>query len=191
MATRRPTKTSKRLKCGDTRADGFRFGGYQKRISKSGVIRRTERWYAPQTFLRIRKASAETSKEAKRKNPKKYRNHAKNWRLLNPDKSKNSKLQSKFGISIEEYKKKLARQKNGCAICTEVCGSGKSLAVDHCHESGKIRGLLCSKCNLGLGLFRDDIILLVAAKRYLTKYKKSPCKKPKRSPSKSQARSGR
>ena len=48
-----------------------------------------------------------------------------------------------------------------------VCTTGKRLAVDHCHKTGKIRGLLCTKCNIGLGYFNDDVILLKNSIRYL------------------------
>ena len=185
MATRKKTKSNERRKYGETRADGYRFCGYYYRTSKLGVRKRFEKWSSPSSFSKIRKNSAESSKKNKLKNPKKNGDQAKRWRQLNPEKCKNSRLQKKFGISIDEYNKKLAKQKRVCAICSKSCSFGKNLAVDHCHASGVIRGLLCSKCNLGLGLFKDDIILLATAKKYLAKYKKPLCEKPKKSPSKS------
>lgn len=58
-----------------------------------------------------------------------------------------------------------------CAVCGEPDGVGKSdskrLALDHCHTSGKLRGMLCYACNVGLGYFRDSPMRLVAAARYL------------------------
>jgi hypothetical protein len=185
MATRKKTKSNEKPKYGDTRADGFRFCGHYYRTSKSGVRKRFENWASPSSFLKIRKSSAESSRKNKLKNSKKNKDQAKRWRMLNPEKCKNARLQKKFGISIDEYNKKLAKQKKVCAICSKSCSLGKNLAVDHCHASGVIRGLLCSKCNLGLGLFKDDIILLDTAKKYLSKYRKSLCEKQKKSPSKS------
>lgn len=68
----------------------------------------------------------------------------------------------------------IQRQDNRCAICRKVevgrhqSGKLRELAVDHCHETGKLRGLLCSKCNLGLGMFNDDWLVLDNAIEYLS-----------------------
>lgn len=71
-------------------------------------------------------------------------------------------------FTVEEYDKLLEEQDNGCAICGKVENSnGTRLCVDHCHSTGKIRGLLCNHCNTALGKFRDDIELLNKAIDYL------------------------
>ena len=72
----------------------------------------------------------------------------------------------KYGITLEQYHELLKIQNNVCAICLKPDKS-KNLAVDHCHQSNKIRGLLCSKCNRALGYFHDDPILLTKAADYL------------------------
>lgn len=75
-------------------------------------------------------------------------------------------LRKKFGIQLEEYEALLARQTGKCAICRrppDEVRAGKSLAVDHDHESGKIRGLLCDPCNLALGCFQDNLDLFRSA----------------------------
>lgn len=74
----------------------------------------------------------------------------------------NSRLLRKYGISLDEYNKLVIVQNNLCAICKKsetklFRGKPISLAVDHDHKNGKIRGLLCYSCNLGLGLFKDNI----------------------------------
>lgn len=96
----------------------------------------------------------------------------KNQREKNPDVIKGYKLKESFGISIEEYNQMLFKHDNKCAICSkpEIAkfkGKIKALAVDHCHETGKIRGLLCSGCNTALGKFKDSIELLIKAANYL------------------------
>jgi len=94
--------------------------------------------------------------------------YAREWRKRNPDKAKSSELKRKFGISIEDYETMFRNQNCGCAICGEpISIDGTSLAVDHCNETKKIRGLLCSLCNRGLGLFKHSSILLTKASNYL------------------------
>lgn len=69
-------------------------------------------------------------------------------------------------MTLEQYTGLLERQEGRCAICHEAVGE-LALAADHDHESGAIRGLLCSRCNNGLGSFRDDPALLQTAIAYL------------------------
>jgi hypothetical protein len=83
------------------------------------------------------------------------------------EKNKNQKLKRIFGISYDEYLNMLAAQNNCCAICGTDTPGARAFAVDHCHDTGKIRGLLCSKCNTGIGNLKDDIDLLKRAIQYL------------------------
>jgi len=76
-------------------------------------------------------------------------------------------LKKNFNISIEEYNQLLKEQNGVCAICQNECPTGRSLAVDHNHESNEIRGLLCTNCNHGLGKFKDSTKLLATAIKYL------------------------
>ena len=84
-----------------------------------------------------------------------------------------SDLRRNFGITQEEYDELLAKQNGVCAICEEKQSrKGRlNLAVDHSHETGEIRGLLCDPCNQGLGSFKDSPELLDKAKEYLRKNK--------------------
>lgn len=72
-----------------------------------------------------------------------------------------------FGCSEEQYKALQANQMNRCAICDET--TNKALSVDHSHSTNQIRGLLCTRCNLGIGYFKDNIELLRKAIQYLEK----------------------
>lgn len=86
----------------------------------------------------------------------KAKRSAKLWRLKNPDKVKGRKLKERFGISLEDYNIMLEAQGGVCAA--NGCHStDKMLTVDHCHETNKIRGLLCNKCNLSIGCIDDSI----------------------------------
>ena len=80
---------------------------------------------------------------------------------------RNETLKHKYGITTTQYEQMLQAQKGLCKICEQVCTSGKRLAVDHCHSTNKVRGLLCRKCNLGIGNFRDTPELLEKAADYL------------------------
>ena len=75
-------------------------------------------------------------------------------------------LRRKYGISTNEYDAMHKAQGGVCAIC-QLSSSGSRLAVDHCHSSGAVRGLLCFDCNSSLGKFRDDEALLARAIEYL------------------------
>lgn len=76
-------------------------------------------------------------------------------------------LKRKFGISLAEYDAILAEQGGVCAVCSRPPTCGISLHVDHDHDTGRIRGLLCFRCNNALGDLEDDPALLRAAARYL------------------------
>jgi hypothetical protein len=77
-----------------------------------------------------------------------------------------------FGVTPDQYRQQLAAQENCCAICkTPVTNLSRQLAVDHDHATGKLRGLLCLKCNTALGKFGDSEELLLAALDYLRRHK--------------------
>lgn len=75
----------------------------------------------------------------------------------------------RYGLKPGEYDAMLAAQGGVCALCDQVCPTGRRLAVDHDHATGAVRGLLCQFCNQGLGFFRDDTSLLLRAIEYLEK----------------------
>jgi hypothetical protein len=76
-------------------------------------------------------------------------------------------LKRRYGLTPEQYDALAAAQCHRCAICRDVELLGSHLCVDHCHTTGRIRGLLCRECNSALGKFRDDPRLLNAARDYL------------------------
>jgi DNA-binding sugar fermentation-stimulating protein len=82
-------------------------------------------------------------------------------------------LRAKYGVSRMDFELMEMRQGGLCAICKKPCSVGQRLGVDHCHETGKIRGLLCRKCNVGLGFFMDNPRLLQAAIVYLDRHSDS------------------
>lgn len=109
---------------------------------------------------------------------------SKAWRLANQERySANKKaryqktkhlawrrnLLNKYGITVEAYEAMLLVQENRCAICRNV-QTRRRLNVDHCHQTGVVRGLLCDKCNKAIGLFGDSMELINRVIEYLAAY---------------------
>ena len=94
------------------------------------------------------------------------------WRDENPDELKQSQRRTRrkreYGVSREDYDSMLLEQNNKCAICKDTIGY--EAAVDHDHKTGKVRGLLCGKCNSGIGLLKDNPEILRSAAKYLDQH---------------------
>lgn len=90
--------------------------------------------------------------------------------------NRKDKLWRNFGLTLEAYDKLLKDQNGVCAICKgperflSRNGFPKHMAVDHCHKTGRVRGLLCHHCNTGIGNLNDSVELLKDAIRYLEKH---------------------
>lgn len=112
--------------------------------------------------------------------PMRYRAETRRWALENPEKARRnarrSHLRATYGISLEDYEAMLEAQGGRCAICGtddpgRARGSGlSSFAVDHCHDTGKVRAILCHPCNAGIGLLGEEPDRLIAAAEYLRKH---------------------
>ena len=111
------------------------------------------------------------SKEAMRyatKDIDKKRKSCRDWHRKHKEKMKSKRLKYYYGITLEEYNEMYTKQNGCCKICNKHRDSfSKDLAVDHCHTTGEIRGLLCANCNTALGLFYDDLDVLEKALEYL------------------------
>lgn len=94
---------------------------------------------------------------------KKMRRANKNYKKIVSKTMKEYKLLQKYGLSLEAYNKLLIKQDGKCAICDKY----KPLNVDHCHKTGKVRGLLCFNCNTGIGKLYEDKDILHKAINYL------------------------
>lgn len=92
--------------------------------------------------------------------------YQKKYYQANKGKVKDRILRKEFGLGLSEYKRMLSKQNGVCKICgaPPKC---RALAVDHCHTSGRIRGLLCASCNRGISYFKDSPDLLKSAAHYL------------------------
>lgn len=102
------------------------------------------------------------------RNPERVRVHWLTAITKNPDRGRPSALRRHYGITVEQYDSLLLNQDGRCAICGKtVEENGQRLHVDHDHETGRVRGLLCNACNPGIGFFKHNPDLLKKAMGYL------------------------
>ncbi len=99
--------------------------------------------------------------------------HRRKWEQDNPEKQKiilrKRKIRSLGLVENEEYILHLLEVQQTCSICDCNSPSSQELSIDHCHETGRFRGLLCQNCNHGLGHFKDNVEYLKRAISYLCK----------------------
>lgn len=140
------------------------------------LVRTNSEPYGPTNFKwqeHLKRKEGETKKEW-------YARKWKSRQLKNPGMESDRSLRRKYGLTREEYNKKLEVQNFKCEICGNEetsldgrTGSSRKLAVDHCHNSKKIRGLICNRCNTTLGKIEDNINLLQNMINYINKYKET------------------
>jgi hypothetical protein len=121
------------------------------------------------------KAKTQYQKDYYLKNKEKMKEQSKQWIINNRDKHnkflRKAMLKRLYRISLEKYNKIFTEQEGKCAICgTHQNELKRKLAVDHNHKTGKVRGLLCYKCNSIIGYSKEDIIILKQTIEYLNKY---------------------
>jgi hypothetical protein len=111
----------------------------------------------PAEIERRRAISREASRRYRARHPERYKAQTRHQNLR------------RYGITAQEYDDLLTAQSGVCAICghSERYRDRQRLAVDHCHTTGRVRGLLCSACNKGIGCFEDDPAILERAIDYL------------------------
>lgn len=159
----RARKEGKRLFCSHTCSTIQRHADYRKayiipdkkRCTKCHAVKRLTAFSLSSKALDGRLSSCRTCRSQ----------HTKNWQKHNLVKYKAKQKQFKYGITPEMEAALYTKQEGVCAIC------GKRppgpLTIDHDHESGMVRGLLCRRCNSGLGLLGDNITVLSHALNYL------------------------
>ena len=133
----------------------------------------------PENVKQYKKNNKEKQKEWSRRwresNREKCRGYTKRWKADNREKSRkidaNARLKMAYGITTVEYELLLSKQSGCCAICGKSDTEYKRrLHVDHDHLTGNIRGLLCVRCNSGLGNFQENPLLLDKAKEYIREH---------------------
>lgn len=107
-------------------------------------------------------------------NPEASREYARKRRSVMSDQLKVTRKLAKYGITEETYNVLLAQQGGRCAICKQIPvpdSLKRTLVIDHCHATGTVRGLLCQRCNMGLGLFSDSVQKMSSAIGYLGRFR--------------------
>jgi hypothetical protein len=123
------------------------------------------------TCLKIQKA------EHYQRHKEKIKQRVKKYNKENPDIGRNRELKKNFDTTLQEYNIMLKKQNGVCAICGSKLPLGKyntNFLVDHDHLTKKVRGLLCGRCNFGLGQFQDNSTLLRKAAEYLDQNTSQP-----------------
>lgn len=98
---------------------------------------------------------------------RRWNERRKKQRRDDPDLVRREKFRSRYGLELEDYERMLDDQGNACAVCRRDAGAVQRLHVDHAHETGEIRGLLCGPCNRALGMLGEDPSRMVALARYI------------------------
>jgi hypothetical protein len=153
--------------CGRERphSDFYRDGSRQDGLRsscKDCERARNHAWYAAN-----RERSIAAAQAWRRANPELYEATQARHRLRRRSAQRADHLKRTFGLTLDEYDAMVARQEARCAICRRLPRDGRFLHVDHDHETGEVRGLLCVRCNNALGLLRDDAGILERAAAYL------------------------
>lgn len=129
----------------------------QLRCSKCAEIKPTTEFYTNRRDTRGYSYNCKDCEKAKKKVD--YSKHT--------EKRLSYRRKYLYGLSEEEYQDMLFKSGGNCEICGGTCKTGRALAVDHCHTTGKVRGLLCTRCNNAIGNFEDNVSILKAAITYL------------------------
>ena len=171
---------SSAVKQGTVREDGLVFWS-RKKTGK-------EWWVSKEHFEKMRQKARESCRRHLKNNPEKIKDRNKRYYANNrereinrvkaqyraaPEKFREKDLLRRFGLTLAQYNEILDSQKGVCAICENLCSSGKNLAVDHCHKTGKVRGLLCVDCNLGIANLKESSQIMQRASDYVERHKNS------------------
>jgi uncharacterized protein affecting Mg2+/Co2+ transport len=130
-------------------------------------ISRTQKYY-----WRNPEKHRAAARERRKNNPDRYKSYVRKYREKNVDAERARHLMREYGITVEQYNAMEVQQGGVCAICKqpetqERNGVKYRLAVDHCHKTGKVRGLLCFKCNSAMGSFEKRDVPLANVEKYL------------------------
>lgn len=117
-----------------------------------------------------REQNLEIQREYRENNREKQREYARKYKEKNPNAKRNSTYKRKYGITLAEYDVMFEDQNGTCSIC-KLPEINRRLAVDHDHKTGKVRSLLCTRCNMVIGLMEENTESLNNAIKYIERHK--------------------
>lgn len=154
-------------RCG-VEKDAANFTKREKRCRDCRALIARERWQRIQADPERYEAERKKRHQYYRDNKQRWVELSANRQPLDPVIARERRLRREYGITGEQYDAMHAAQGGVCAICRcPETIEGRPLAVDHCHASGNVRSLLCSRCNTAIGLFDDDGALMRVAAAYV------------------------
>lgn len=124
-----------------------------------------------------REKEAQRTKSYSLKNKEKIKLRRKQYLMSNRPKYRSSYLKRKYNITLDDYNRMVNEQNNLCKVCGkpgDESNKNSVLHIDHCHSTGRVRGLLCDNCNRALGMVKEDIVILEALINYIKENNK-PC----------------
>jgi hypothetical protein len=149
----------------------------RKEYSKEYYLKNNE--YFKEYYLKNKEKIKEYDKEYRLKNKEKLKEYLRDWHQKpeNIERNKNYKLKKTYNLTLEQFNDKLNNQNNKCSICYRTFDEKINKAqVDHNHQTGKIRDLLCFFCNSTLGMVKEDKNILNNMINYLNKHNSlEPC----------------
>lgn len=173
-------KAGYQLRCHQCRLDkdrGYKLRNPDKHKASAGRARSEARRLYREGLTDIEPKANVWKREDRKKNSEKYLIKENEYRKKQGQLRNTKEVCRRFNIDVSLYYEMLSKQNNVCAICgkqeirrSRTEGKIRALAIDHCHKTNKIRELLCSNCNNGLGSFLDDIEIMKKAIAYLKKH---------------------
>lgn len=153
--------------CGESKPPADYYRAKENRDGLNRACKTCEKKRAVQWHKDNREKSREATRRFKQNNPDKIAAYNKS-----PGKRRSQHkydLRTRYGLEITEYEAMVAEQSGACAACGDV--PDRMLVVDHCHKSGRVRGLLCRPCNTALGFMGDDPVLLRRLAEFATQHR--------------------
>lgn len=178
-----PTHERKRAEASKRTRDRYRTDPeYRESNRKASAERRARVRADPEAYAQLR-ADYKAWRKERRKDPAYVETERKNTaacmrRYRQTERGRqvflNNRLRYAYGITLEDVREMLRKQRGLCEVCsTPLRSEGRGadrLCVDHNHTTGAVRGLLCTRCNTALGMVREDVNVLCALAEYLEKY---------------------
>ena len=157
-----------------------RCGTTKKYVTNCGCVECASTIHQPSTEVRKRYEQSAKGKavrkkinqsDAQKERVWEYNNtsgNAAKYYKDNPEKFLEYRVR-KYGLTVDQYNDMLTEQNGCCMICKNSLDLGKGTHVDHCHTTLKVRGILCSGCNTGLGLLKEDVNIMQEMINYVSR----------------------